>query len=621
MTVSCVRSILVALAVTCLAFGVPLGSPDALASGPAGREIQVPIRWCALNGTSIVGQPGLWGQKLHDFPGALGKLQAKASQYWAPLANIGLRGASTISSVGDTLGIPVINFKNGAVKDPFLDGKADFMTVTRMCRERWDDRTGARMGPVGVVIKRFVDGKGIRTGTLGYGGSTWVTVHPQQGEDFRTKVSLCTPAGRLSDAHGGRFAIVDPFAVGYPYSFTKVLRAGQSVAHELGHVFRLGHGNGEDDSHDGKIDDWCDPGGEPCPKAVCDFPARATLMLPNMSAADPTYITRDYQRPLAQRVARQYNGAVIDPPGELVSTVIADERTDDVGDADPTIDLESVILSVDQEEHTLTISQALAGLAEQPAQFVTSTDLDGDPGTGGTGAGGIPELAEAGTLPADLEGLGVDLVSSVTVADGAIQDFGLWKWTGEVYERLAGVDDVAGGEPIAWPVYQSTALAGSSDPVGDVVSVVVLSDAAGSIPAFPEDPTQLPVPVRLEAVSVGLENGSTDALKDATHGDDAVDFYLMPPAFPVCGVEQESVGPLVDGQTTFFTLEASGFVGDGQVEIALDGDPVDEAVTNGGGFLQRVAVPGDTETGWHAVSVRAPGSTVSAECSLVVASP
>ena len=68
--------------------------------------------------------------------------------------------------------------------------------------------------------------------------------------------NLCSNPAAVTSAQGGSIVVVD-------FSGTSTAATdARLVAHELGHVLRLGHGNGLDDDGDGSLDDnvfTCDP--------------------------------------------------------------------------------------------------------------------------------------------------------------------------------------------------------------------------------------------------------------------------------------------------------------------------------------------------------------------------
>ena len=225
--------------------------PTAAQDDAAPPMYHVPLRWCVLQGTRA---------SLDANSAVLARLRL-ASSILAPQAGITLRSPVT-SALGESAGFPVIPDPRTALGRPGdvlvpTVSTAEYQLVITRCAQAWQrlvqasepDGTGGGIakGPIGVIIGDFVDANGRPFGSVwGYGMTA------------STNGDWCdarSPAVRW--ATGGSLMVVDS-ADGSP----SPLLDRRLVAHEMGHILRLGHGNGLDDagSVTGRIDKWCDDG-------------------------------------------------------------------------------------------------------------------------------------------------------------------------------------------------------------------------------------------------------------------------------------------------------------------------------------------------------------------------
>lgn len=349
-----------------------------LASAQGAQEeglIQIPLRWCAVDGSTAAVNPGSLGEP--DTDSVLLKRQERASDLvLEPGALITLRGAFTTSVTGSA-SFPIIADPKpprngrpdhlGDIVDPRQD-VTELNTALASCRNAWDaiatQFATPLVGPIALNIGQFVDLRGNPvTDLIGWGGyTTWApkTEHP------------CDVESELITASGGFFAVADFSEIGEPDTDAKL------VAHELGHVLYLSHGNGEDDNGNGFYDQRCDP---------WELPGAPpeTVMHPDIRAA--TDAITPNQGNTSRKIASVYIGSQVETDGGMVNgPTLGDQRADGGGDVDAAgVDLTYVELAQNQNRETVTLTQGLLGLVypDEKNEYFAFIDLDNDPTTGG----------------------------------------------------------------------------------------------------------------------------------------------------------------------------------------------------------------------------------------------
>jgi len=244
-----------------------------------GKPIFLQLRWCVLDGSSEAGsaEPGdLVSTYRRD-----GDALSRATELWGQ-ADIGF--FSGVVERGGRKGVPVI-------RDPDTDRTTFEQTgdindvdtyesaqVALECHRTWRSLKPSAAGPVVVTVRRFFDeGTGQNSSTLG--GSSQPAFALQLGPNL--------PGGGLrgNDLCGEPRDLVSSdvfeidgtntvhFDVGWtmisqPDKFSNLDHRSRTLAHELGHLLFLGHGNGADDNGDGeeagvtgprRFDEYCDP--------------------------------------------------------------------------------------------------------------------------------------------------------------------------------------------------------------------------------------------------------------------------------------------------------------------------------------------------------------------------
>lgn len=346
--------------------------------------IQIPIRWCAVQGSPAVMDPGGVGEP--DPDNVLWRRHERASDnIWIPGANITFRSSLT-AAILNQANFPIINDPTppanggpgqlGDILDPQVNSQELDLAVAA-CQTAWNNLAAQfntpLLGPIALNLRQFVDNMGKPTKLSGWGGFTTLNGGAN---------ACANPPTGLTSAINGYVSVVDN-----SFRLEGVDPIDASLAHELGHVLRLGHGNGLDDDNDGVYDDNvfnCDPN-----ENVNAPPAN--LMEPNVKSGVITTL----QRGTSRAVAQVYSGAQIDPPGTLVNgDTISDQRVDAVQDVtDSSVDIAWVAITENTPTQTTLFSHGLLGsIPFRPNhQYLVFADLDGNPTTGGTPSGlGFP---------------------------------------------------------------------------------------------------------------------------------------------------------------------------------------------------------------------------------------
>jgi hypothetical protein len=390
---------------------------------------------------------------------------------------------------------------------------------------------------------------------------------------------VCSTPSGAKNATGGFIAVVDPTVAGSPEI------DGKLVAHELGHVLNLGHGNGEDDNTNTFYDLWCDQKED---KAAPE----PNLMYEDMESA--THILTERQKNSSRDLALVYTGNQIDPPAALVNgATLSDQRTDSIRDTTAgSVDLTYVELSVNESQRSVTLTQSLFGQVgeDETNEYLAFVDVDNSVETGG-------QPAELG-FPTEIAG--VDLVTRVEVGPGRTVSVTVWEARdGEFVEVTDGV-----AAELLSPV------GGESDvptPMFDVVSVGVPLGIGGRI-----QPT-----VSVQAVARQITGGQElDVLPGENQpSGESVELLLMAPVFPVCGL---TPGQADAGDTVI--VEATGFgASDGDVSISLGDQVLATGVLNESGDLtSELTIPDDAATGLRLITVGIDGTGLAANCALQI---
>ena len=557
----------------------------ARAGGPVGNEIiQVPLRWCAMQGSTAAANPGAFGEP--DTDGVLWRRHERATdQIWTPGANLTFRSAVT-AAVLTNANFPIINDPNAAasggpgalgdIVDPQINN-AEWSQTLNSCTTAWNNLAASLgtpiLGPIAVNINRFVDNSGNPTGLWGWGGFSAFTP---------ASANLCSNPQAATSAQGGSIVVVDFSVTG-----TGPLDA-RLVAHELGHVLRLGHGNGLDDDANGVFDDnvfACD--------AAETSNTPASIMHPTIPSAAATVTT--LQRATSRAISRVYSGAQIDPPAQLVNAeTLSDQRSDVLDDVSAaSVDLSWVSLVVNSQAGMLVFTHALLGIVprDETNQYAVFADLDADATTGGAPA----------KLGFQTAFQGAELVARVVVEPARRAVPTLWRFDGvdfiDVTDRgaRAAITSPRGGEaPI--PMY-------------DVVSLELPLEVAGAVGPR----------VRLQAIAQQLATGKDLDVLPGGPGEwpeaSAVDLGMVPPRFPVCAVTPDQAEP---GDTV--TVEATDFGrADEPVHVVLGDLLIAQGVLDENGTVAiDFTIPAETRRGLRLITVGVDGTALTADCAVQI---
>jgi hypothetical protein len=234
------------------------------------RELQVvQLRWCVMLGTDEA--EGADTQTLLTTFRKDGAALSKANEIWAPA---GILFVSVVAERDGVKGVPVI-------RDPDTDqtgdelpadiDAGDFSTepwdAAMACQRAWLRLDDSLEGPIVVTVRRYF-GVGLKeVFGVSSGPSPELLAGGQREED------LCSePRNLAADDVLELDGRSDHPDVGYvtiaePSQFFNPNHHGRVLAHELGHVLMLGHGNGLDDNADGsepdasgprRYDEYCD---------------------------------------------------------------------------------------------------------------------------------------------------------------------------------------------------------------------------------------------------------------------------------------------------------------------------------------------------------------------------
>lgn len=580
---------LMALAVAGSILAVPTSrwGSDAGATGPGGSQVySIPLRWCAMENTTVADSPGTFGEP--DTDGVLWRRHERATdQIWTPGAGITFRSAIT-NQVMQNANFPKITDpsppppasrgQRGDVLDPDF-GAAEYNEVRSRCESAWSTLSAQygipNVGLIAVSIRRFVDANGVPTNKWGKAVNGWTT---QSMSD-----NVCTNPERITSINGA-VLVVDPDP-----AITPGLGAGPNdarlVAHELGHVLMLGHGNGVDDNNNGVFDSDCD-------SAETNWTNPTTIMHGDTSIATTTITPQ--QRTRSRLAAQKTSGMQIDPPMVLLpSQTTSDLRSDPFADvAAPSVDMTGVRLTVNAQLNTIVFTHALFGVIpeEEFAEYMFYLDLDTDPTSGG--------------LPSDL-GFGTAFEGAEIVTRVEVRGFRatatVWVFEGGSFVEI---EDER--------IFATIVPAIEAESGQMLFQEIALSVPADRMP--PVRPT-----ARLQAVTQQLGPGAeSDVLPGgpgATPGPDSDNVYIVDPQFPVCTANPPQVFP---GDAV--TIEASGFERWSEPIHVILGDQLvaQDTLDAAGNATVGFVVPDDAAQGMRLITVGVDGTALTADCVLQV---
>ncbi len=146
--------------------------------------IQIPLRWCAVQGSPAVTNPGGVGEP--DTDNVLWRRHERASDnIWIPGANITFRSSLT-AAILNQANFPIINDPNppanggtgqlGDILDPTLDNQQEIRLAVAACQTAWNNLAtqfnAPLLGPIALNLRQFVNNTGNPTNLIGWGGFT-----------------------------------------------------------------------------------------------------------------------------------------------------------------------------------------------------------------------------------------------------------------------------------------------------------------------------------------------------------------------------------------------------------------------------------------------------------------
>lgn len=615
-----------AAAIAAVALGAAFADADV---GPAGFDngdpMVVPLRWCALQGTSAVTNPGAVGEP--DTDSVLWRRQERASDYtWIPGAGITFRSAMA-GNVAAQADFPVI-------PDPFPPGDNNPATSSatdgpgvlgdildyqfddprgpapgssssksreldealQECDAAWNQlevQFGTNLeGPLALNVNRHVDLNGNETYV---GLSSFAFSGTGSLSTVCTALTAANPmlAGtNTSDA----FSAVKDNAQNFTPSTKDIL-----TAHELGHVLFLGHGNGLDDDGDNR-DDGCD-GSWGVPISPPDETSNDPRGL--MHPAGGEGIT-PRQRKYARAVARITAGSTFDPPGKLEPVpVVADHRVElPDKDAPRTAggDLTSAGMAVNRNDGTVFLTDKVSGGFSEKVRgdYATAIDLDNDPATGGS-------PTEVGV---DTDLRGAELVTVATL-NGLRKDpvAKAWKFAGERWVEIPGI---LASFDVSRRVADFAREPRISFNPGSALTVTIPGREDPLVKIKPPDLSNVKFETLADTSRAG---GRIDRLpKPGSSDSKERTLRLTPPDYPTCGSEG-TVDPGSDAHVT-----ARGLPPGSDVHVLLGPVEVGKATVGDRGELDfKFPVKRGERPGRRLITIGVNDKAYTADCILTIA--
>lgn len=292
------------------------------------KMIRLPVRWCVIEGANYAEgkNPG----QLASADPFLSTLNY-VNRIWGVTAGIWF-----IPAHSD--GIPVISdpATRYGVKGDIEDGLPEARDVAQDCNTIWKKLYPDEEGIIMVAASRVL-ARGNASNTKGITPSVppalWVSsVMPWTGERGD---DLCGHPRNLTaqDVASTMWTVVQGASINSP--------TDRVVAHELGHVLMLGHGNGLDDNHDGleppqdgprRFDDYCDPlwllHDDPSDGYYFAEDELATAPAPNLMGRTASSTTlQPLQVEMARAVAYHIPGAIFLKPRPIFSVTFISKIT------------------------------------------------------------------------------------------------------------------------------------------------------------------------------------------------------------------------------------------------------------------------------------------------------
>jgi hypothetical protein len=587
MTITAIGTVPRALVVVVLVATSGALSPARASTG----KITIPIRWCGMQGTNAVDNPGcvcetnlkntLW--RRHERP---------TDAIYTPNCNVGWRSGAiaaqpTFPVINDPCD-PTINPACPGVKgDILVDAQqTEYRQAVIACMQAWNVTGVGTIGVVGVNIRRFVDVNGMPIGVLGLGGVP----------------EFSNTASQMSTAGG--FAVIDnDFTFAPPGPITgpclppatppcnaQILTdpTDQVTGHEFGHALSLPHLNSTVMNPTLPHTNILTRGGPGMTDTVCPVP-RPPPPVPTSQCGQ-----------VRLQALCHVNGIEVDPP-PVVDTVPLP-----LGDAAPAyVDLSLVGLvdDVSAGEATFYWEVGLFPALAQDVEYGFALDLDGNAATGGEPASVGVDLSLA---KAELVGRVVVDVQTVAGTKVFTTSATLWKFLGGAFVQ----QQTLGSSAIELDASLSQVEPPQVPVELPLVTVVALDFDRTLLAPIP--PTPVPDTIPFQARS----------LDPATSGEDVTPtdtLFLNTPTLPVCQVTPQ---PVMPGDTV--TVTASGLTANQTTHVLLGPDTVATGTTDAlGDTSSMFAIPPGTRPGQRLVTIGVddPDDAITADCSVLVVVP
>lgn len=566
-------------------------------SQAADDRVQVPIRWCAVQGSPAVTTPNCacqswtsWIVTARGFRAS--RAYANCRTFFRPAGGTATILVPGLQVIGDPCD-PTVNpgcagVQGDVVIDLATNNLTEYFQAVQACRAAWNLANTGAVGLVGVNIRRFVDPLGNLSQIAGLGGTPF----------------FCSNA---SQAMGGQFAVTDD---DYTLDYTFFPGAGGNVISDIGCV--------------GSVH----PSTPPCqPQWFTDSPDTLTgheighaLSLVHlagtvMNATVPAPVTttmggfgqtanvcpaQPFPNPTSQcgtvrlQSMCHQNGTIVDPPP------VVDEQPFTVGDVPAGhVDLDLAGIVDDTNTGSASVFWRVTGTFPSSVNdlvYQFAIDVDQNPTSGGD-----PNMVGIQVpLP------GAELAGSVTVdvvAGTPSSTASLFRWDlpGAIY-----LPEPATGSASVLDVFVDEISPGSSTTLPAQAAIAIDFDRT----LLTGVPSTYTLRVRAFDPAAAQEDLPSSA-----------DLYVHEPSLPVCEVVPDEAAP---GQIV--TVTAGDLPPTSSVAVWFEqgGAPfaVGSGMTDPGGFASiPFVVPVDALPGMHhvAVMVDAPDAT-SSHCAMVVGS-